>query len=118
MGTTDEFGHFPDVDSNVVPSDLKKYSISPSVSAHAVIEDITTQTNLCHIVEKSVSRIQNRCDDLQKKLDAVAKNSNRKSGHPPVANERVNPKKRTPSLYSTDQSHSRCPIRILHSGYS
>ena len=93
MGSTDEFGHFPDVDSNVAPADLEKYSIAPSASAQ-VIADITTQTNLRHIAEQRASQIQARCNQLQKKLDAAAKNNKRKADQPPDPEETDSPKKR------------------------
>ena len=104
MGTSDEFGHFPDVDSNIAPSDLEKYSIAPSASEQ-VIADITTQSNLRRIAEHRASQIQARCDELQRKLNAAAaaaaKTKKRKSTQPPAASASArdtavsaNPKKR------------------------
>ena len=46
MGTSDEFGHFPGVDSNVAPSDLEKYSIAPSASAQVIADRPTCVVSL------------------------------------------------------------------------
>ena len=90
---------FPDVDSNIAPSDLEKYSIAPSASAQ-VIADITTQTNLRRIAEQRAVQIQARCDELAKKLQQAAKNRKRKPTKTATASggengaAAVNPQKR------------------------
>ena len=70
MGDSDEFGHFPDIDSSVAPSDLKAWSIAPDDADAQAESDLTVQTNLRRIAEQRTIEIEARCYALQKKLDA------------------------------------------------
>ena len=70
MGASDEFGHFPDIDSSVAPSDLKAWSIAPDDAAELANSNLATQTNLRKIAEQRALEIQARCAALQAKLDA------------------------------------------------
>ena len=79
MGASDEFGHFPDIDSSVAPSDLKAWSIAPDDAAALANSDLATQTNLRKIAEQRALEIQARCDALQAKLAAQEKRMKRKA---------------------------------------
>ena len=81
MGKSDEFGLFPDVDSNVAPSDLKAWSIAPSAEEQARV-DLETQTNLRKVAEQRAAEISARCSALQEKLDAEKAKSSRKRKTP------------------------------------
>ena len=104
MGHEDEFGHFPDVDSNVAPSDLKEWSIAPDDAAAQAEADLATQTNLRKIAEQRATEIQARCKALQSKLQAAMRKKRKakaiaaeSSGAAATVPE-VSPKKRaTPS---------------------
>ena len=86
MGEQDEFGKFPDVDSNVAPSDLQAWSIAPSASAQAKA-DLETQINLRRLAEQREREIQARCNALQAKLDSQTASKKRKADEHDLQND-------------------------------
>ena len=114
MGASDKFGHFPDIDSSVAPSDLKTWSIAPDDAAALTDSDLATQTNLRKIAEQRAHEIQARCNALQAKLAAQEKRAKRKAPEDSATASRdayVQPKKRStpPAQPITDILASQNP---------
>ena len=103
MGHSDEYGHFPDVDSNVAPSDLKEWSIAPDDAAAQAEADLATQTTLRKIAEQRAAEIQARCKALQSKLQATIRKKRKavkagaESTGAAAAHEAPSKKRATPS---------------------
>ena len=122
MGATDEYGTFPDVDSNVAPADLQAWSVAPSASAQ-VEADLETQTNLRRIAEQRTVEIQARCDALKKSLEAATtagkkRKASRDRAAGAAASAGNRPKKRASPLAIVDIMGSQLPDLVNESDSS
>ena len=113
MGEADEFGHFPDIDSSIPPSDLDQWSLAPT-AADQVREDLITQTQLRQIAEKKARQIQARCKALEAKLNASQTARKRGPGNTAteLAENYEQPRKRSPANPMIDLISSHDDRRI------